>query len=153
MTFLFRWTFISLSTFASLVPHLFIPVGSLSNYYDDDDDNDSVKKQLVLWAKQHPCTCITCFSTFLWCPLYDFDVKPSSACDVLWRTWTYGDKFSFLLVLKLDKVRENWTPEEIACIWQIERVQMDAIKFGRTQIHFLATFSLPSSSVPRKAVI
>ena len=34
---------ISLSTFASLVQHLFIPVGSLSNYYDDDDDNDSVK--------------------------------------------------------------------------------------------------------------
>ena len=33
---------ISLSTFASLVQHLFIPVGSLSNYYDDDD-NDSVK--------------------------------------------------------------------------------------------------------------
>ena len=80
--------------------------------------------------------------------------RETSACDVFWRTWTYGDKFSFLLVLRLDKVCKNSTTEQIACIWQIERVQIGAIKFGRTQIHFLATFSLPSSSsLPRKAVI
>ena len=41
---------------------------------------------------------------------------------------------------------KNSTPGEVACIWHIERVQIDAIKFERTQIHFLATFSLPSSS-------
>ena len=34
-------------------------------------------KQLVLWAKQ-PCMCITHFSTFLRCPLHNYDVKPPS---------------------------------------------------------------------------
>ena len=52
-------------------------VGALSNY--DDDDNNNVKKQLVLWAKQLLCTCITLFSTFLWRPLHDYDVKPPNA--------------------------------------------------------------------------
>ena len=34
---------------------------------------------------------------------------------------------------------------EVAYIWIIERFQIDAIKFERTQIHFLVMFSLPSS--------
>ena len=33
-----------------LVQHLFIPVGSLSNHYDDDD-NDSLKKTIVFMSK------------------------------------------------------------------------------------------------------
>ena len=37
----------------------------------------------------------------------------------------------------LDKVIKNSTPGEIAYIWQIERVQIDAIKFERTQINIL----------------
>ena len=65
---------------------------------------------------------------------------------VLWRTWTYDDdEFSFLF-LNLNKILKNSTPGKVACIWHIERVQIDAIKFERTQIHFLPTFSLPSSS-------
>ena len=48
---------------------------SLSNY----DDQENVKKQLVLWAKQLLCTCITLFSTFLWRSLHDYDVKPPNA--------------------------------------------------------------------------
>ena len=43
-------------------------------------------------------------------------------------------------------MKTNSTPGKVARIWHIERVQLDAIKFERTQIHFLATFSLPSSS-------
>ena len=46
---------------------------------DDDDNNNNVIKQLVLWAKQQLCTCITLFSTFLWRPLHDYDVKPPKA--------------------------------------------------------------------------
>ena len=56
-------------------------------------------------------------------------------CDVLWRTWTYEDEFSFLFS-KLDKALKNLSPGEIAHIWQIEWGQIDAIKFERTQIHF-----------------
>ena len=54
-----------------------IILGTLSNDHDHDDNN--VKKQLVLWAKQLLCTCITLFSTFLRRPLHEYDVKPPSA--------------------------------------------------------------------------
>ena len=45
----------------------------------DDEDNDNVKKQLVLWAKQQLCTCITPFSTFLWRPLHEYEEKSPNA--------------------------------------------------------------------------
>ena len=51
-------------------------IGSLSNYDDDHNDDFKKKKKLVLWAKQQLCTRITLFSTFLWRPLHDYDVKP-----------------------------------------------------------------------------
>ena len=56
--------------------------------------------------------------------------------------WTHDEEFSFLF-LNLNKVLNNSTPGKVACISHIERVQIYAIKFERTQIHFLATFSLP----------
>ena len=69
----------------------------------------------------------------------------TSENDVLWRTWTRDDEFPFHF-LKLVKALKNSFQGETAYIPQIERVQIDAIKFERTQIHFLATFSLPLSS-------
>ena len=48
--------------------------------------------------------------------------------------------------MNLNKILNNSTAGKVAYIWHIERVQIDAIKFERTQIHFLPTFSLPSSS-------
>ena len=54
-----------------------IKIGTLSNY--DDEDNNGVKNQLVLWPKQQLCTCIAFFSTFLWRPRRDYDVKPPNA--------------------------------------------------------------------------
>ena len=60
-----------------------------------------------------------------------------SQCDVLWRTWTYDDKFSFLY-LNVDKAINNSSPGKVAYIWRIERFQIDAIKFKRTQIHFFS---------------
>ena len=53
--------------------------------------------------------------------------------------------FSFLY-LNMDKALKHSTPGKVAYIWQIERFQIDAIKFERTQIHILAMFPLPSSS-------
>ena len=115
--------------------HIISILGTLSN----DNDNNNVKKQLVLPAKQLLCTCITLFSTFLWLPLHDYDMKPPNACDVLWRTRTYYDKFS-LLHLKMDKALKNSTPGKVAYIWRIERFQIhvDTIKFERTQIHLFS---------------
>ena len=110
----------------------------------DDDDNDNAKKQLVLWAKQQLWTCITHFCTFLWRPLQQYDVRPPNAT-FLWRTWTNDGKFFFLFFL-LGKVLKNSTPGGIAYIWQIELVQIDAIKFERAQIYFLATSSSLSTS-------
>ena len=46
-------------------------------------------------------------------------------------------KFSFLC-FNLNKILKNSTPGKVACIWHIERVQIDAIKFERTQIHFFS---------------
>ena len=46
-------------------------------------------------------------------------------------------KFSFLY-FNLNKILTNSTPGKVACIWHIEQVQIDAIKFERTQIHFFS---------------
>ena len=70
----------------------------------------------------------------------------TSQCDVLWRTWTYDDKCSFLY-LNVDKALKNSTLGKVLYISRIERFQIDAIKFERTQIHFLMMFSLLSSSL------
>ena len=43
--------------------------------------------------------------------------------------------------LNLDKVLKNATPGKIAYNGQIERVQIDALKFERMQIYFLADVS------------
>ena len=40
----------------------------------------------------------------------------------------------FLALLNLNNVLTNSTPGKVAYIWHIERVQIDAIKFERTQI-------------------
>ena len=37
----------------------------------------------------------------------------------------------------MDKFLKNSTPGNVSYIWQIERFQVDAIKFKRTQINFL----------------
>ena len=41
-----------------------------------------------------------------------------------------------LLYLHMDKALKNSTPGKVAYIWRIERFQIDAIKFEKTQIHF-----------------
>ena len=61
--------------------------------------------------------------------------RETSWFHVLWRTWTYDDEFSFIF-MKVNNIVKNSTPGKVACIWHIERVQIDAIKFERTQIHF-----------------
>ena len=60
--------------------------------------------------------------------------------------WTYDGEFS-VLFLKLDILPKNSTAGKVGHIWHIERVQIDAIKVDSVgDIHFLATFSLPSLS-------
>ena len=45
-----------------------------------------------------------------------------------------------IFLFNMDKVRKNLTTGKVAYIWQIKRVQIDEIKFERTQIQFLVTF-------------
>ena len=51
--------------------------------------------------------------------------RETSQFAVLWRTWTYNDEFSFLF-LNLNKILKNSAPGKVACIWHIERVQIEA---------------------------
>ena len=44
----------------------------------------------------------------------------------------------FLPPFELNKILKNSTPGKVAHNWHIERVQIDAIKFERTQIHFFS---------------
>ena len=44
-----------------------------------------------------------------------------------------------LPLLNLNKILKNSTPGKVAFIWHIEQVQIDAIKFERTQIYFCFT--------------
>ena len=64
-------------------------------------------------------------------------MKPPNLTFHRGRGWTYDYEFSFLC-LNLNKILKNSTPGKVACIWHIERVQIDAIKFERTQIHFFS---------------
>ena len=41
--------------------------------------------------------------------------RETSQCDVLWRTWTYENKFS-VLYLNMDKDNRNLTPGKVAYI-------------------------------------
>ena len=66
--------------------------------------------------------------------MHDYDVKPSNLTICGGRGHTI-DEFSFIF-FSLNKILKNLTPGNVACIWRIERVQIDAIKFERTQIPF-----------------
>ena len=44
----------------------------------------------------------------------------------------------FPSLFEQDKALKNSTPGKVAYIWRIERFQIDAIKFERTQIHFFS---------------
>ena len=103
----------------------------------NDDDNNIVEKQLVLRAKQQLCTRRA--SRFL---VHFFDVHCTTT------TWNLPMRrfmedvdilrqFS-LLYLNMAKALKNSTPGKVAYIWRIERFQIDAIKFERTQIHFFS---------------
>ena len=50
---------------------------------------------------------------------------------------TYDDEFSFPF-LNLNKILNNSTPGKVTCIWHIEWVEIDAMKFERRQIHFFS---------------
>ena len=106
-------------------------LGNLNNY----DDNENVKKQLFLWAKQLFCTCITLFSTFLWRPLHEYDVKPPNATSYGGRGHTTAN-FPFFIKTWIKPLKIQ-LQEKLHIFWRIERFQIDAIKFERTQINFL----------------
>ena len=116
------------------VVHIISILGTLSN--DDDKDNNNVKKQLVLWAKQLLCTCITLFSTFLWRPLHDYDVKPPNATFYGGRGHTTTN-FPFSIWTWIKPLRIQ-LQEKSPTFDELSGFQIDTIKFERTQIHFFS---------------
>ena len=70
--------------------------------------------------------------------------KPSNAAFCGGRGNTTAN-FPFSIWTWTKPLRIQLQETEVAYIWIIERFQIDAIKFERTQIHFLVMFSLPSS--------
>ena len=128
ITGILRWSYELGEWFTDVHYHM---LGTLSNY--DDDNNNNAKKQLVLWLKQL-CTCITLFSTF-------FDVHCTTTTWNLPRRrfMEHVDIRRQMFVSLFEhgySPYKNSTPGKDAYIWRIERFQIDAIKFERTQIHF-----------------
>ena len=73
-------------------------LGTSSNYDDDDDDNAQKNNNWVYEQNNSSARA----SRFL---VHLFTARPrqeTSQCEVLCRTWTYDDKFSFLY-LNMDK--------------------------------------------------
>ena len=113
-------------------------LGSLSN--DDNDDNDSVKKKLVLPAKQLLWTCITFLSTFELSLTSTTRLRrATSQCDVSWRTWTLTMTDFSLFNSRKSRVHvTNWAvPNRRDGVWKDE-------------IFFFVIFSLPSSLLSLK---
>ena len=100
-----------------------------ANYHNDD-----FKRPIGLM--------ITLFSTFLWRPL-TVHCTTTTWNLLIWRFMENVDirhdtttNFPSSFWTRLNNILKNSTPGKVACIWLIERVQIDAIKFERTQIHF-----------------
>ena len=96
-------------------------------------------------SKTTRCSCITLFITLLWRSLHVYDVRPPNAmfyggCEHP----TTNFPSSFWTCTYSFRIRLQ---EKIAYILQIERIQIEGIKFERKQIPFLALFWQPSSSL------
>ena len=119
--------------------------GSLSNY--DDDHNDNFKKQFVLWAKLKQNNSSARASCFLYISLTSTArLRQDTSADATFYRGrghtTTNSPFSFwtwILRFLIIQLQEKSPAFHILH----ERVQIYAIKFERTQTHFLATFSLP----------
>ena len=86
------------------------------------------------------------FSTFLCRALHDNDVKPPNLTFYGGREHTTTKaRSSFWTWIESLRIQLQ---KNVPFIWHIERVQIDAIKFERAQIHFFSDglISLPSSS-------
>ena len=116
------------------IVHIISILGTLSN----DNDNNNVKKQLVLPAKQLFCTCITLFSTFLWLPLHDYDMKPPNAMFYGGRGHTTTN-FPFSIWTWIKPLRiELQEKSPISDEFERFQIHVVTIKFERTQIHFFS---------------
>ena len=109
-------------------------LGNLSNYnnhhndnfkkqkvYDQNNSSARASRSLVHFFDVH-CTTTTWhgpWHVLIWLFMEDVDIRRRN-----------------FLFLNLNKILKNSTQGEVACIWHIERIQINAIKFEGTQIHF-----------------
>lgn len=118
-------------------------IRSLSDH--DYDDNEEVRKNKWFYEQNNML-----FGTFLWHPLNDHDVKFPDATFYGGHelSWTYDNKFSFPF-LNLDTIHKNSTTGTLSPTFNKiitgKRVEMDAIKLERKQIHFFSDVCTASS--------
>ena len=102
---------------------------SRNNRFNDQNNSSALASRfLVHFFDVHRTT--STWNLLIWRFIEDVDIR----------------RQIFLPLFELENILKNSTPGKVAYIWYVERVQIDAIKFERTKIHFLATFSLPWSS-------
>ena len=93
------------------------------------------KKKKVEKAKQHLCTCITLFGTFLCRHCTNTTWKFLISCfkeDVKTR------QRNFVSLSELGIIRRKWSLQQIACVRQSKRVEIIAIEIERTCTHSLS---------------
>ena len=93
-------------------------------------DNDNVKKQLVFWAKQQLCACMTLFSAFLSRPLHNYDVlvlvfRRLSMCQF---TIALGN-VQPACTRALCCMRKNFAPYSCSCAKSVIHVQRCLIRY------------------------
>ena len=102
------------------------------NWFYEQNNSARASRSLEHFFDVH-CT-ITTWNLRMWSFMEDVNIRGRIFLSVL------------LNHVNLDKVLKNSTPGKMAYLWQIERVQIDAFTFQRTQIPLLATFTLPPPS-------
>ena len=95
-------------------------------------------------SKQLLCTCITLFSTFLWLPLHDYDVKPPNATFYGGRGHTRTN-FPFAIWTWIKPLRIQ-LKDKSPTFDEFGGSKLMQWSLKRPKFIFLVMFSLPSSS-------
>ena len=102
------------------------------------------KNNRFSWSKHQPRTCITLFSTFLWRPLHDYDVKPPNLTLYGGRGHTTTN-FPSSLWAWIKSLRIQ-LQEKSPAFDLLNRSKQTRLSLKERKFIFLTTVSLPSSS-------
>ena len=120
-------------------------LGSLSNY--DDDHNDSFKQTICLTIKTTALHVHHAFSTFLWRPLHDYDMKPPNLTFYGGRGHTTTNfPSSFWTWIKSLRIQLQEKSPAFDLLSGSKQTRISLTSLKERKFIFLPTFSLSSSS-------